>query len=112
MVAGYLAVPAAAWVFFEAILKETPAFWRNDGGWSVGFRHWVLYSFYPSYFLMAAFLLYLSIGGMRHFRFIRSHPVISVSPLLFAWLVLAAAGIVVVTDNFGNLMTGRALHAP
>ena len=112
MVAGYLAVPAAGWVLFEAVLKESDVFWRNEGGWSVAFRHWVLYSFYPSFFLLATFLLYLSIGGLRHFKFIRNHPIISVSPLLLAWLVLAVSGVVVVTDNFGNVMAGRHFHAP
>jgi len=112
MLAGYLAVPATGGLLFEAVLKETPEFWRNDGGWPIAFRHWVLYSFYPSFFLLAAFLLYLSIGAIRHVRFVRNHPFISMSPLLLAWLVLVATGLVVINDNLGNLLAGEALHAP
>lgn len=111
MLACYLTVPVAAWILFEAVLKESSTFWTNAGGWSVTFRHWVLYSFYPSLFLLAAFLLYLSIGGMRHFKFVKAHPIVSLSPLLLAWLVLGATGVVIVTDNMQNIIHGKALHA-
>ncbi len=63
MLGCYLTVSVAGWILFEAILKESSDFWTNAGGWSVTFRHWVLYSFYPSLFLLMAFLLYLSIGA-------------------------------------------------
>lgn len=108
---GYLAIPASIAIFIEALLKESPLFWRNAGGFSVAFRDWVLHTFYPSFFLLAGFLLFLTLNGARHFRFIKAHPFISISPLLLAWIVLAATGAVVVADNLQNIFHGQPVHA-
>lgn len=48
---------------------------------------------------------------MRHFKFVKAHPFVSLSPLVLAWLVIGATGIVIVTDNMQNLLHGKALHA-
>lgn len=112
VIGNYLSIPVTAFLLIEGVLKEMPLFWRNEGGYPVAFRHWVLYSFYPSFFLIFAWLCLLTFGTLRHAKWVRKHPIITALPLGVAWTLLGITGIVVITDNLQNLLNGDTLHAP
>lgn len=114
LLANFLTVPVVTFLLIEGILKEMPLFWRNAGGYAVGFRHWVLYSFYPSFFIVFAWLSYLTVTYFqrRSARFVHLHPVVALLPLGLSWFLLFATGVTVITDNLQNLWHGDSLHAP
>lgn len=112
VIGNYLSVPVTAFLLIEAVLKEMPIFWRNEGGYPVAFRHWVLYSFYPSFFLLFAWLCLLTFGALRHAKWVRRHPVVTALPLGVGWMLLCVTAIVVITDNLQNLLNGEPFHAP
>jgi hypothetical protein len=111
LAACYLCVLLAVGLLIEGVLKEMPLFWQNRGGYSIALRQWVLYSFYPSFFLLTACLAYLSFGMNRHAKTIRQHPISALLPVGLAWLLMGATGVVVVIDNLENLFKGAPLHS-
>lgn len=107
VLAGSLALAVAALWLGMTVLKETPSFWRNAGGYPVGLRQFVLDLYYPiTAGLLIAGLFQLSaivFGGQR------SRAVVVVTLVFFA--VLAAGLGLLVANNVVNLMEGRELHA-
>lgn len=112
LLASYATLPPAALLLLEGILKEMPLFWRNEGGYPVLFRHWVLYSFYPAFFMLFAWLCLLTSGLLKHRQHAGRLLWLAMLPLGISWLLLFATGITVITDNLQNLWHGDALHAP
>ncbi len=91
-------------------ISEMDLFWTNRGGYSVAFRQWILYPFYPTFILLAPILGYLSFNMGRYAKTIRRHPISSLLPTCLAWLFMAATGVVVIIDNLEALFKGVPLH--
>lgn len=101
-----LIVASLGWLAMT-VLRETPAFWRNAGGYPVGFRMFVL-DFYP--FVTAALLLAGARWAWALFRAER-HSRLQVG-LTLAFLALLTLGLgLMVANNVVNLIEGRPLHS-
>jgi len=97
-------------VLAEAMLRETPSFWRNSGGFSVGLRDLVFSSFYPS---LAIYFFGLVSGSFTAWQLLRARSR-SGGFLLLAcglnWLLFLVILTVVLCNNIENVMNGRPLH--
>lgn len=104
---GLLALFVAAFWLVMTVLKETPSFWRDAGGYPAGLRQFVLDLYYPiTAGLLIAGLFQLGgivLGGQR------SRAAVVVTLVFF--VVLAAGLGLLVANNVVNLMEGRELHA-
>jgi hypothetical protein len=100
-------LPLAVWLGMT-VLRESPLFWRNAGGYPVALREFVLGTYYPF-----TGLLLLS-GGLGITQSIAGGTRLRRSTVV-GWLIvagitgfgLAYAG----ANNLANLMDGRPLHA-
>lgn len=89
------------------ILRETPMFWRNEGGYPVGLRALVLDAYYPA----TAALVFVCLVGIA--SVVRRAQRMS-RACVIAWFVLvgclglglAMAG----ANNVVNLLEGRPVH--
>ena len=97
-------------VLAGALLRETPRFWRNAGGFSVWFRDLVFAGFYP---FLVVYFFSLVFGSFTGWQLLRARSR-SGGVLLLAcslnWLLFLAITSVVLWNNFENLMNGRSLH--
>jgi hypothetical protein len=96
-------------VLYFSILRETPMFWRNAGGYSVEFREFVLEGFYVC---VVGSIIMLMFGVITLVNSHRSWGIwiFHVSMVLLSGLVLATSGVIVVSNNIANLWEGRPLH--
>jgi hypothetical protein len=101
-------LPVALLWLVGTILKETPRFWRAEGGYPVQLRMLVLDFHYP----FTAGLLVLCFWGLLHDLRQGRRPL---RPTTVGWVLLAlvlGAGLaLLVGNNLVNLIEGRALHA-
>ena len=92
------------------VLKETPLFWHNAGGFPVALRELVLAVYYP--LLGLNMLLCLIVGALAVCEFGRRGRgawwAIAVAVLMWAALVLNVGWLV--ANNVENLLIGRDLH--
>ncbi len=97
-------------VLAGAMLRETPGFWRNAGGFPVGLRDLVFSSFYPS---LAIYFFGLVSGSFTAWQLLRARSR-SGGLLLLAcglnWLLFLVILTVVLCNNIENVMNGRPLH--
>jgi hypothetical protein len=113
VLAAALALTAlGAGVLTFALLRETPSFWRNAGGFPVELRDLVETGFYPA---LALYFVGLSFGSHTGWQELRAHRR-SGGVLLLAccglnWLLFFTITAVVLWNNVGNMMGGRPLHS-
>lgn len=92
------------------IWKETPVFWRNEGGYPVWVRSVVLLGFYPTLLAAIASVLFFTAGCIREYRSTRrvapSHLAIGIG----MWLLLAGVFVLLLANNLANLADGRPFH--
>lgn len=97
-------------LLWAAHLRETPLFWRNAGGYSVGFREFVRVGF-PVFFVLDVLLVGASTYVLIRAR--RTVPSVVWTGLCVAvvqgMLLTAVAGFAV-QNNLSNLWHGRPLH--
>ena len=93
-----------------AALRETPLFWRNEGGYPEALRALVLAGFFPAYVL---YFLGLSGGSLAGWRQLRTDKLSGALLLLgcsLNWLLFAVTTTVVLWNNVQNLIEGRPFH--
>ena len=93
-----------------ALLRESPAFWRNAGGYSEDLRALVLAAFYPAVFIYLIGLLTGSFFGWRLLRAGRRSGGVLLLACTINWLLFAAITTVVLCNNLDNLLQGHPLH--
>jgi hypothetical protein len=104
-VLGVLATVCALWLMLT-VLKETPVFWRNAGGYPVGLRFFVLDFYYP----ITALLLVCGLAQLvRLFRGGRPSRAELILVLAF-WVLFSSGSGLLVANNVVNAIEGRPLH--
>lgn len=97
-------------VFGGAILRETPSFWRNAGGYSVGLRELVLAGFYPAFGIFVLLLVGAGfVGGKMLRQNIRAGALLLLA-CAFNLLLCAAIVTIVAWNNLENILQGLPLH--
>jgi hypothetical protein len=106
------------------ILKETPLFWLNKGGYPIFLREVVLNYYYPSFILYILVSMYIGLRILKsNFTVLRLDPekreclscrvscskVQFLSILLIFLLIVLNVGILA-ANNVANLLNGRPLH--
>lgn len=92
------------------MLKETPSFWHNAGGYPVGLRDLVLVAYYP--LLGLNLLIGVGVGALvaSEYRVVGRGAwwALAVGALMWATLVLNVGWLV--ANNVENVLIGRELH--
>jgi hypothetical protein len=92
-------------------LKESDLFWSNAGGYSIGFRDFVLKMYYP---LTILFLLFQSTTTLGFFVLCwgvrRSDGLMGLVALVPSWILSIAGITLLLANNVLNLLNGRSLH--
>jgi hypothetical protein len=100
-------LPCAGLWLLATALKETPRFWRNEGGYPPELRAFLLDFYYPATGLLAAVALGALVraltAGIRPGR-------VALVGWLATVLVLGAGAALLVANNLTNLLEGRPLH--
>jgi hypothetical protein len=100
-------LPAGLLWLTATILKETPVFWRNEGGFPPTLRAFILDFYYP----VTAVLLVSSVFALVHDLRQGRRPL---RPAMVAWiimgLILGAGLALLLGNNLVNLIEGRPLH--
>ena len=94
-----------------AILRETPPFWLNAGGYPVALRDWVRLGFYPGlgvYFLLQGGYF---ISGFKLLRQNIPSGAILLLASVFNGMLSAVILTVVIWNNVANLLQGLPLHS-
>lgn len=108
---AYAAFLLGGVLMYFACLRETPIFWRNEGGYPIWLRDTVLETFYPLFFLNAIVLLILSFGFLK----LRLPSVrlwfAKAAVLLFLWCGTGTTVVIVLANNVSNLIEGRPIHS-
>ena len=110
LAAGSLLTSFGLLVLVAVVLKETPLFWRNAGGYPVELREWVLDFFYPA---LAIYFLWLTASTGMGWLMLRSGIRTGVIHLLVAtlnWMLLAVIVTIGIWNNVENLLQGKPLH--
>jgi len=109
-VVASLAIAAMPALLVFGWLRETPGFWRTDGGYPVFMRDLVAATFYP-------LLLWVIASGAWLTWRMATHPPASVASLrrrvlcLMALALLTGATLMVTAaNNIENVLDGRPLH--
>lgn len=93
-----------------AILRETPIFWRNAGGYSVELRDAIHWGFPPLLVADVVLVAFLVVGvfrkGFLHLRQARVGLVLATIQILLLGVTTER----VVHNNIANLWNGRPLH--
>ena len=89
------------------VLRESPLFWRNEGGYPLGLRNLVLDSYYPGSVVLVLGCLVAGALVLRRAQTL-SRPAIVGWLLLAFGLGLGIAGCA--ANNVSNLLEGRPLH--
>lgn len=97
-------------VLIGAVLRETPLFWRQAGGYPVELRHLVLTLFYPA---LAGYFVWLAASSAVVLLLLRRGSRGAAACLLaitLNWLLLAGTMTVISWNNVENLLRGLPLH--
>ena len=97
-------------LFASTVLRETPEFWRNEGGYPVGLRNLVYHGHYP--------LLFVVLGGtaagtLLAWRFPSCRRGTATGLLIFStlqWVLFIIILVIMLWNNVDNLLHGRHLH--
>lgn len=90
--------------------KETPVFWRNEGGYPVWVRSVVLLGFYPVLLAAIACVLLFTASCIREYRTSRRVATTHLVVAVLMWLLLAGVFILLLANNLANLADGRPFH--
>ena len=93
-----------------AVLRETPSFWRNAGGFPIALRDLIFASFYPAFVIYFLSLIFGSIAAWQLLQARRPSGGILLLACALNWLLLFAITAVVLWNNIENLMDGHPLH--
>jgi hypothetical protein len=109
---GFITSLIALGIGCLTVLKETPSFWLNSGGYPVALRHFVLDFYYPLlgvYLLALALLTAHAVIGLIKTRSFRAmFLIVALTP---AWLLTAVNIGLLIANNVVNLINGLPLHA-
>jgi len=98
-------------LLMSSVLRETPDFWRNYGGYPVLLRQLVFYLHYPLLLLVFGGTAAGTIMALRYFAGNRGA---GGGRMLFLcalqWLVFTAALTIMLWNNLENLINGHPLH--
>jgi hypothetical protein len=99
------------WLIWAAVLRETPAFWRDAGGSLIPLRHAVLISFYP--LVVASILLAAATwrAAPRPAGAGSKPRAVLLGLCLAQWMLLAGVVAVATWNNLGNVIYGRPFHS-
>ena len=97
-------------VLAAALLRETPLFWHNSGGYSEDLRALVQIAFYPAVAIYLIGLMSGSFFGWQLLRAGRRSGGVLLLACSFNWLLFAAITTVVLCNNLDNLLQGHPLH--
>lgn len=93
-----------------AVLRETPVFWRNEGGYPVLLRLAVLWGFYPGLVLGGVATFLLTLWSVRLAKQSRASGFVGLVIVATEWMCLAATFCVMFANNLENLLRGLPLH--
>ncbi len=93
------------------ILRETPMFWRNAGGYPIWLRDLVQGGFYPLLGLTAAMVFGMSVRLFRRTSYSALFWGTQCLCLMMSWVFLLMAMTMAISNNVINLMEGRSLHS-
>ena len=97
-------------LFISSVLRETPEFWRNEGGYPVFLRNLVHSLHYPLLFVVFGTTV---TGSLLAIRFFDRHRGIGTGLLVIAvlqWIFFAISLVIMLWNNVDNLLNGRPLH--
>jgi len=97
-------------LFASTVLRETPEFWRNEGGYPVFLRNLVYFGDYP---LLILVFSGTTAGTLLAWRLLGSHRGIAIGLLLLSalqWMLFVIILVVMLWNNVENLLNGRPLH--
>jgi hypothetical protein len=97
-------------VFTTTVLRETPQFWHNSGGYPVFLRNLVYFAHYP---LLVLVLGGTAAGTLLAFRLFARHRGMGGGLLLLSalqWLLFLLILVIMLWNNVDNLLHGRPLH--
>ncbi len=100
---------AGSVLLISAVLRETPEFWRNAGGFPVLLREVVSVVFYPGMVMFAIGVL-SSTWIVLRWRQNSALPVGVWIAGAIQWLLLLVVIAVFAWNNLHNLLTGASLH--
>ena len=108
----YLAAMMIAGLLLPFVwLREDQRFWTNAGGYPLWLRDLVLVAYYPLLLLYGSLLAFLSwlllCRPVRSVRLFYGQAMV----LTLLWAVLALVAVLMLANNFANLIDGRPLHA-
>ncbi|WP_269541428.1 hypothetical protein [Cerasicoccus fimbriatus] len=93
------------------VLKETPAFWTNDGGYPIALREAVLAYYYPVLSAVLTLQLGATLGCVFALFYARSGAaLIGLFALAPAWLISFIAVGVLIANNLWNVLNDQPLH--
>ncbi len=93
------------------LLKETPSFWTNAGGYPLFLRDAMQLYYYPTLYLIVV----VQIGLTAFFAYAlkQQQSMLGILGLLSlgpSWLLLLICGAILTANNFSNLLSDRPLH--
>ncbi len=97
-------------VLAAALLRESPLFWHNAGGYSEDLRALVRIAFYPAVVIYFTGIMSGSFIGWRLLRAGRRSGGVLLLACAFNWLLFAAITTMVLCNNIENLLQGHPLH--
>jgi hypothetical protein len=102
---------AELFLLMSAVLRETPEFWRNEGGYPIPLRELVFYLHYPLLLLVFAATTAATVMSLR---FLAENRGAGGGRMLFLcglqWLLFATALTIMLWNNVQNLLNGHPLH--
>jgi len=97
-------------LFASTVLRETPEFWLNVGGYPVWLRNLVYFGHYPLLFLVLAGT---AAGSLLAWRVCARHRAMGTGLLMFSalqWVLFVIILVVMLWNNVDNLLHGRPVH--
>ena len=91
-------------------LKEDPIFWRDEGGYPIWLREFVLETFYPLLFSGFIVLVFTSIYQFSILPSKKAARIVGLSLVLLLWVFFGIVLTILVWNNVNNLLEGRDLH--
>ena len=102
---------AGLMLLLSSVLKETHAFWLNEGGYPVFLRSLVYYLHYP---LLLLVFLGTSAGSVMALRYFAENRGGVGGKMLFLsglqWVLFGAVLVIMLWNNVENLINGHPLH--
>jgi len=97
-------------LFYFVLLRESPVFWMNIGGYPLWLRDVVEITYYPLFFLNLGILISLSSLLFSYPPISRTIMWIEAGMISFLWGCFGIIFVMNVANNVCNLMEGRPLH--